>query len=106
MQQSGQWAVTNTTSARVAASIVVELNPYAVARNLAVTLDDRHVADVAVGQGFHTYWIGPLLLDPGAHRLGFVAHEPAVSPFDIDGSSDRRPLTITWREWSWRVLSY
>jgi hypothetical protein len=105
MQQAGQWTVTNAASTRVAGTLVVELSPFAVPRNLTVTLDVRHVADVAVDNGARTYWIGPLLLDPGGHRLSFVAREPAVSPHHIDETrEDRRALTIRWREWSWRVL--
>jgi hypothetical protein len=107
MQQAGQWTVTNAASTRVAATIVVELSPFAVPRNLMVTLDDRDISDVAVDNGSRTYWIGPLLLEPGGHRLGFVAREPAVSPYDIDETrEDRRPMTIRWREWSWRVLMH
>lgn len=101
MGQGGAWTVMNTTDRERVVSLEVTLNAFAVPRHVVIEADGRPVFEVIVGVEARPHVIGPMTLTPGPHGLEFRSLEPATRPSEVDGSADRRPLTIRMHRWSW-----
>ncbi len=103
MGPSGTWTVRNTTTTTQVATLSVNLVPMGVPRRVTVTMDSGVPSEVQVGMARKDVTLGPWTLAPGNHTLTFAADGEPVRPSDTDGSSDRRPLTVSFRNERWTI---
>ena len=103
MSPAGRWTIRNTTTETRTASLAINLVSIGVARQVTVTLDDGAPTVVRVGLAGQDVTLGPWTLAPGEHTLRFAADGEPVRPSDANGSSDRRALTVAFRQERWQT---
>lgn len=103
MSPHGEWTVRNSTSTPRSATLAVDLVAIGVPRRLSVSLDGATVASLEIDVARKAHVLGPWTLAPGDHTLVFVIDGDPVRPSDVGGSTDRRPLTIAFRDTRWKL---
>lgn len=102
MGPAGRWTVRNTTTQAQTVTLSVDLLSIGAPRRLTVKMDEGEAAAVDVGLTAQEVTLGPWTLAPGLHALDFVADGDPIRPSDTDSAStDRRPLTISFRRERW-----
>jgi hypothetical protein len=102
MSPQGRWTVRNTTTVPQGVTLSVDLAAIGGPRRLTVSLDGGPAITIAVDVKRAVQVLGPWTLAPGDHTLVFSADGEAVRPTDFaDNSSDRRPLTVAFRQERW-----
>lgn len=101
MGAQGTWTVHNTTTGARRASLVVNLISVGFPRRLTILLDGVPAGALDVGLQRQEHRAGPWTLSPGDHTLTFVADGEPLRPADGDNSTDRRSLTVAFRNDRW-----
>ena len=101
MGPTGRWNVLNTTQRTWTASFSGLVTAVGQPRTLTMTVDGGPAQTVRIGMAFQASVVGPWALTPGMHTVDLAASGPPVRPSDTGESSDRRALTISFRDERW-----
>jgi hypothetical protein len=101
MGPEGRWRIRNTTSAPRRVTLALDLVSYATVRTLSVVLDDAPAATLKIATARSQHVLGPWTLAPGDHTLALSSDGAGIRPAELDDSSDRRPLTVAFRNPRW-----
>jgi hypothetical protein len=101
MGPEASWTVTNGTDRVLLASLDLEASAFHEPRRLTVLLDGVAVQDLIIGTARAIRRIGPYVLRPGDHTLGFRAAAPPTVADDRLHNGDRRPLSFAFGDWRW-----
>jgi hypothetical protein len=101
MGAAGEWRIVNTVGGPCSALLDVEIAAFHHSRALEVRLDGQLLQTVVVEPARRVYRLGPMLLAPGEHSLGFRPSAPASSPSQLSHSNDTRPLSFAFGTWGW-----
>jgi hypothetical protein len=100
MADRGGLAVVNSTYGFVEASLEVVLQAFPRARVVSLSLDGRHLEDLAVYPLPRRQVVGPFRVPPGRHLLELVTRTPAITADDVLANGDRRALAISLGDWT------
>jgi hypothetical protein len=104
MENTASWKVINRSDSHVEATVDLQMRAFDHPRTMKLHLDGKPLQTVVIPtkRGFHR--IGPLLLAPGAHILGFHAAEPSTAPNTMARNGDARPLSFALGDWRWNTV--
>jgi len=101
MGPTGRWQVLNPTPRTWAASVSVRVISAGQPRTLTMSLDGGATRTLLVGMALEPSVVGPWTLTPGMHTFDLAASGTPFRPSDTGASSDRRALTISFRDERW-----
>jgi hypothetical protein len=101
MGPTGRWQVVNPTQRTWAASVSMRLISAGQPRTLTMSVDGGATRTLLVGIALQQSVVGSWLLTPGIHTVDLAASGPPFRPSDTGASTDRRPLTISFRDERW-----
>lgn len=102
MGEGARLLLVNAAGEPLAGALVLELNAFPGPRALAVRLDGRPIAELALSTEPRPYSIDLPELAPGRHVLELETDGPAVVADEVLHNGDQRALAVAVGEWSWR----